>query len=192
MDQQQQSKPAVGSVAVPADEGPAQLAEAGWHVAGLLPDLAAAMAALEHDPKCTATSAEPRESWVQNVSSFCRSLLLWLRPRYTLQLSQCSPQQLSVWVGSATAGLRLLPCLRRLYSQLRQHNGGCDAPANVARCIVSLLVDSLPRQLQNMLHVMLYRHQQQHGGTGAGLDDDAAAWTACQHSCGQCTPGCAA
>lgn len=170
---QPKSEPVGGSMAAPADEGPAQLAEAGWHVAALLPDLAAAMAALEHDPKCTGTSAEARESWVQNVSSFCRGLLLPLRPLHALQLSQCSPKQVSVWVAAATAGLRLLPSLGRLDSELRQHNGGCDAAAAVTRCIVGLFVDNLPRQLHSMLAVMMHR-QQQHDAEAARRD--ATAW----------------
>lgn len=164
----------------------AELNAAAFHVAGLLPQLAAAFASLAGSPADTTSQAV--EERLSDMNSNCTNLRNPLELLLSAQLDTADPGQLSVWSAAAAAGLRLLPCLTQLHTQLEQLSSPREGVTAVVTSILLLCLEKVPRQLHQLLEWEAQpqpgsMHSSHQGAQPAGQHQAAnqtAAWVSLQ------------
>lgn len=151
----------------------AEVVSAGWHLAQLLPRLAASLSAELRDPLAHAAYPGGVSEWLRCMSVVCANLTRPLALIFGLPLGGCSPAQLATWAEAVTASLRLLPCMATLNAQLQQLNEELRGAQDWCDELVEQLQDNLPCQLQEVGQQL-----EQLSNTAAALPaKEAAAWT---------------
>ncbi len=156
-----------------AAEAASHAEAAFWHVARLLPRLAASLAALASDPLAHTSSPSGMASWLADLDVFCYNMRQLHAQAYALSVGQCNARQLTCWLDAVAACLRLAPCLAQL-ARLRQENRR-DTAALLYSNLLDALSHDLPRQLCQLGQAC--GSQQLGSSSTAGLPpDEAATW----------------
>lgn len=155
---------------------PAEMRAATWHIAALLPQLAAALSSLTGSVEAQGGTAEGALE-LQRLDALCFNLHNILFVMNGLSLEGGSPQQMCTWLAAVTAGLRLLPCLSRALEAAAQQQVSLSKVATIRGGLVDICINRPPRRLLQLLTVLGQKQKHGHGSSTAALPpEEAAAW----------------